>query len=79
MIYDFDIAVVGSGPAGTSAAWALHKLDPALAEKAVILEMGSHPRKKVCAGCITGRGDRKGVVEGKRVDLGGRRIIKKKR
>src|SRR3989440_9603618 len=28
---------------------------------------------------ISGRGDRKSVVEGKRVDLGGRRIIKKKK
>jgi flavin-dependent dehydrogenase len=42
--------IVGSGPAGTATAIALHRRDPALARDVLILEKARHPRPKVCAG-----------------------------
>jgi flavin-dependent dehydrogenase len=46
----YPIIVVGSGPAGTATALALHRRDPALARDVLILEKARHPRPKVCAG-----------------------------
>ena len=42
--------IVGSGPAGTATALALHRRDPALAREVLVLEKARHPRPKVCAG-----------------------------
>jgi flavin-dependent dehydrogenase len=42
--------IVGSGPAGTATAIALHRRDPALAREVLVLEKARHPRPKVCAG-----------------------------
>jgi flavin-dependent dehydrogenase len=44
------LVVVGSGPAGTATALALHRRDPALAADSLILDKARHPRGKVCAG-----------------------------
>lgn len=44
------VVIVGSGPAGTATAIALHRRDPALAREVLILEKARHPRPKVCAG-----------------------------
>src|SRR6266545_2810799 len=44
------VIIVGSGPAGTATAIALHRRDPALARDVLILEKARHPRPKVCAG-----------------------------
>ena len=46
----FDVAVVGAGPAGTSAAWCL-----ARSGARVALLDASHPREKPCGGGLTGR------------------------
>jgi flavin-dependent dehydrogenase len=47
---DLDVAVVGAGPAGAMAAWAL-----ARAGARVALLDGSHPREKPCGGGLTAR------------------------
>ena len=44
------IVIVGSGPAGSATALALHRRDPALARDVLVLEKARHPRPKVCAG-----------------------------
>lgn len=46
----FDVAIVGAGPAGCLAAWRL-----ARAGARVALFDGSHPREKPCGGGVTGR------------------------
>lgn len=45
-----DIIIVGSGPAGTSTALNLLKINPALAGDILILDKATHPREKICAG-----------------------------
>jgi flavin-dependent dehydrogenase len=52
------LIIVGSGPAGTATALALHRRDPGLAKDALILEKGRHPRPKVCAGGLIPGGRR---------------------
>ncbi len=42
--------IVGSGPAGTATAIALHRRDPVLARDVLLLDKARHPRPKVCAG-----------------------------
>lgn len=48
-----DVLIVGSGPSGTSTALHLVKLDPAWAERIVIIDKAVHPREKLCGGGIT--------------------------
>jgi menaquinone-9 beta-reductase len=50
-----DLVILGSGPAGASAAVFLQQLDPGLASRAVLLERRHHPRDKGCGGGLTGR------------------------
>ena len=50
MALDFDVAVVGAGPAGS---WTAFRLARAGARVAII--DGSHPREKPCGGGVTGR------------------------
>jgi len=52
------LIIVGSGPAGTGTALALHRRDPGLAKDLLILEKGRHPRPKVCAGGLIPGGRR---------------------
>lgn len=54
--------VIGSGPAGSAAALALHRLDPGLAGDILLLEKQRHPRFKVCAGGLIPAG-RKWMAE----------------
>ena len=44
-----DTIIVGGGPAGSAAAWQLHKLG----QKCLILDRQEFPREKLCAGWIT--------------------------
>jgi len=49
---DYDVVVVGSGPAGISTAIHLTKLIPSIQHRMLVLEKASHPRKKLCGGGI---------------------------
>ena len=49
---DFDIIIVGAGPAGLSTALFLAQSAPKLAERTLILEREHHPRPKLCAGGV---------------------------
>ena len=49
---DFDIMIVGGGPAGVSTWLHLHKYAPELAEKTVLIEKERYPRDKLCGGAI---------------------------
>lgn len=53
-----DLAIVGGGPAGLTAALALVRAEPALAARIVVIEKGAYPREKPCAGALGGRGER---------------------
>lgn len=50
-----DVVIIGSGPAGCSAAVHLARLAPEVASRTVLLERKRHPRPKGCAGGLTGR------------------------
>jgi menaquinone-9 beta-reductase len=50
---DFDLIIVGAGPAGISTALHLLKLDPTWKDRMVILEKEHHPRHKLCGGALT--------------------------
>jgi flavin-dependent dehydrogenase len=50
--HDYDIVIAGSGPAGVSTWLHLHKLDPALAARTLVLEKVRHPRPKLCGGGV---------------------------
>ena len=49
----FDILIVGAGPAGLSTALHLAQLAPELAARTLILEKAHHPRPKLCGGGLT--------------------------
>ncbi len=51
-----DVLIVGSGPAGTSTALHLVKVDPAWAGRMVVIDKAIHPREKLCGGGITHMG-----------------------
>ena len=55
---EIDLIIIGSGPAGMSAALHLVKADPAWSKRLLILEKARHPRAKICGGGITRLGDR---------------------
>jgi flavin-dependent dehydrogenase len=48
----YDVIVIGSGPAGISTALHLNKLLPSIRNRMIVLEKESHPRKKICGGGI---------------------------
>jgi flavin-dependent dehydrogenase len=52
LISDYDIMIVGGGPAGISTWLHLHKYDPELASQAVLIEKEKYPRDKLCGGAI---------------------------
>jgi flavin-dependent dehydrogenase len=54
---DYDIIIVGAGPAGLSTALHLAQSAPRLAEKTLILEQAHHPRPKLCAGGVLPGGE----------------------
>jgi flavin-dependent dehydrogenase len=55
---DFDVIIVGGGPAGISTALFLAAAAPHLRERFVVLERGVYPREKICAGAVGARADR---------------------
>ena len=50
--YDYEVIIVGSGPAGVSTWLHLHKSDPALAARTLVVEKAQHPRPKLCGGGV---------------------------
>jgi geranylgeranyl reductase family protein len=48
-----DVLIVGSGPAGSSTALHLLRIDPAWAKRIVVVEKAVHPREKLCGGGVT--------------------------
>jgi flavin-dependent dehydrogenase len=49
---DFDVMIVGGGPAGLSTWLHLHKIAPDLAFKTVLIEKEKYPRDKLCGGAL---------------------------
>lgn len=52
----YDVIIVGAGPAGLATALHLAHADPSLAQRTLVLEAATHPRRKVCGGAITFHG-----------------------
>jgi flavin-dependent dehydrogenase len=52
---NYKVVIVGSGPAGVSAAMHLNLMKPELTDEILVLEKTEHPREKICAGGVTGR------------------------
>jgi len=53
MTAQYDIIIIGGGPAGTSTALHLAQLAPHLASRTLLLEKAHYPRPKLCAGGLT--------------------------
>ena len=53
---DFDVIIVGAGPCGSVAAMSLLSRDPSFAGRTLPIDAKTHPRDKICAGGLTGRG-----------------------
>jgi menaquinone-9 beta-reductase len=53
---DFDVAIVGGGPAGTSTALFLSRVEGIRPSRIVMLEKAKHPREKPCAGALSAWG-----------------------
>ncbi|MDW7991729.1 MAG: NAD(P)/FAD-dependent oxidoreductase [Anaerolineae bacterium] len=49
---NYDVIIIGAGPAGISTALHLQQIAPELASRTLILEKAQHPRLKPCAGGI---------------------------
>jgi menaquinone-9 beta-reductase len=56
-VKEYDIVIVGAGPAGSAAALRLANQNPALAARTVLLDKSTFPRLKLCAGGLTRHAD----------------------
>ncbi|HXF85077.1 MAG TPA: NAD(P)/FAD-dependent oxidoreductase [Anaerolineales bacterium] len=63
---EWDILIIGGGPAGLSTALHIQKIAPHLAPRVLILEKARHPRPKLCAGGLTL--DAEAILEGLGLD-----------
>src|SRR3990172_4598626 len=65
---NYDVIIVGAGPAGAATALNIHRYNPDLAAKTLLLEAATLPREKICAGGITGKGEKKLEAVGLGID-----------
>lgn len=49
---DYDVMIVGGGPAGVATWLHLHKYNPELASRTILIEKAKYPRDKVCGGAL---------------------------
>ena len=54
IVTDYDIMIVGGGPAGTSTWLHLHKYAPDLVERTILIDKETFPRDKICGGGLGG-------------------------
>jgi len=54
---NYDILIVGGGPAGVSSWLHLQKYAPELAQRTLLIEKEKYPRDKLCGGGVLGLGD----------------------
>ncbi len=64
---DYDILILGGGPAGLSTALHLQKLAPHLTDRILLLEKEHYPRPKLCAGGLVA--DAEAILEGLGLDV----------
>ena len=57
-MFNYEVIIVGAGPAGCSAALQLLNLASRLAERVLLLDKAVFPRAKLCAGCLSPTADR---------------------
>jgi flavin-dependent dehydrogenase len=70
-LVDFDLAIVGGGPAGAATALFLCHHAPALRERVVLIDKAHFPREKICAGAIGARADGVLASIGVKIDVPG--------
>ena len=56
-MHSYEVIIAGAGPAGCAAALQLHRLDPNLAGKVLLLDKAVFPRPKLCAGAVSPVGE----------------------
>jgi len=64
---DYDLLILGGGPAGLSTALHLHQLVPHLTDRILLLEKEHYPRHKLCAGGLVA--DAEVILEGLGLDV----------
>ena len=58
MTADYDVIIIGAGPAGTAAAIQLAARDPGLAARTLMIDRAVFPREKLCGGGVVRQADR---------------------